>query len=76
MSEFYGEDFYELQEQYESQSIGDIEREITRLSFKKSDLKGKKNQIQTQINSIDNELDKIQSEINKLLLTLKTNFSK
>lgn len=76
MSEFYGEDFYELQEQCESQSIGDIEREITRLSFKKSDLKGKKNQIQKQIKSIDNDLDKIQSEINKLLISLKTNFSK
>ena len=76
MSEFYGEDFYELQEQCGSQSIGDIEREITRLSFKKSDLKGKKNQIQTQIKSIDNDLDKIQSEINKLLISLKTNFSK
>jgi chromosome segregation ATPase len=76
MSEFYGEDFYELQEQCDSQSIGDIEREITRLSFKKSDLKGKKNQIQTQIKSIDNDLDKIQSEINKLLISLKTNFSK
>ena len=76
MSEFYGEDFYELQDQCETQSIGDIERQITRLSYQKTDLKGKKVQMQDKIKSIDKDLDSIQLEINKLLISLKTNFTK
>lgn len=74
MSEFYGEDFYELQDQCASQSIGDLEREITRLSYVKTDLNSQKNKLNNEIKNIDKDISKTQNKINMLLLSLKRNF--
>jgi len=74
MSEFYGEDFYELQDQCVSQSIGDLEREITRLSYVKTDLNSQKNKLNNEIKNIDKDISKAQNKINMLLLSLKRNF--
>ena len=74
MSEFYGEDFYELQDQCTSQTIGDIEREITRLSYVKTDLNSQKNKLNNEIKNIDEDISKAQNKINELLISLKTKF--